>query len=180
MRSVIYVLTVTLVLLCTITGCHSDKRQKDTRWKPWSETSDDTLPTSAIARADSANLSADSSAKADSSARADSAAVADSLRHASPRGTHYTLSGRAGDKDVYLNFSTINGSHLIGNAIVDGKTTEITGTTEQTGNAERIHITEPRAMRDSTRFRIEVTSTATGYEGSYTEGDETHHVVLQR
>lgn len=177
MKSAIYTVIAAMMLLSIATGCRTDKRTDDSKWKPWAETDEEHPLGIDSTDTDSTSALTDTLA-ADSALEADSAAISDSLQSASPRGSHHVLHGRAGTKDIYLNFSTINGSHLMGNAVIDGRSTEITGTTETSGTREHIVILEPRAMRDSTRFRIEATSTDTGYEGTYTEGTLSHPVTL--
>jgi hypothetical protein len=177
MKSFIYTFIAILILLSVTTGCRSEKRSSDSQWKPWPETDDNGQLTPDSTLADSI-LSTDTLSENDSTAISDTLS-ADSLLHASPRGSHQVLQGRAGNKEIYLNFSTINGSHLIGNAMIDGRPTEITGTTDMVGSHEHIVIVEPRAMRDSTRFRIEASSTETGYQGTYTEGALTHPITLK-
>ena len=177
MKKAISFLAVLLILCFSIEGCKKSSKENDEKWKPWSESDDKNLIES-----DSIDMVVDSiaAARTDSIAMADSLARADSLRQIQlAKEAHQVLHGHVGDKEAYINFSSINGTHIVGNAIINGKRSEISG--EYT-SADRhsIILEQMVAKKDSNTFRIEVSATEKGFSGTYHEGTRTFPVILER
>lgn len=178
MKKVTYLLTGLMVLCFALSGCKKTPKGEDNKWKPWTETDGKNLiePDSI----DSTVIDTIAKARADSIAMADSLARADSIRQAQMAAeAHQVLRGHVGDKDIYINFSSINGTHIVGNAIINGQRCEISG--EYTSSDKRSIVLEQMvAKKDSNTFRIDATATDKGFSGTYHSGNHTLPVTLER
>ncbi|MBR5688141.1 MAG: hypothetical protein IKX36_09300 [Prevotella sp.] len=170
-------LAILMILCFSLEGCKKTPKGDDEKWKPWTESDDKNL-----IEPDSIETAIDSlaTARADSIAIADSLARADSLRQAQlAKEAHQVLHGHVGDKEAYINFSSINGTHIVGNAVINGKRSEISG--EYTSGDKRgIVLEQMVAKKDSNTFRIEANATEKGFSGTYHEGTHTLPVTLER
>ena len=178
MRRITYFLMGLMILCFALSGCKKTPKEGGEKWKPWTETDDKNL----IEVDSLASAAIDTIAKAlsDSIALADSLARADSIRQAQLASeAHQVLHGHAGDKDIYINFSSINGTHIVGNAIINGQRSEISG--EYTSSDRRgIVLEQMVAKKDSNTFKIEATATDKGFSGTYQAGNHTLPVTLER